>query len=290
MKRLIIVMLMGLGFILAACAGEESDSETAGADSGQDQAPEETEDSDSEGVSDIKGTVEPEEFDKVFSDPGAYIGYEVTFTGKVFVQPERDEDGTYLQVFADPENAEQNVIVGMADSDFDVSSDDYVRVSGVIHDEFQGENAFGGTLNAPAVKAESVEVVDYVTAVSPAIETIEVDKSQDQHGYVIDVEKIELADNMTRVYVTITNNTDDEVSFYSFNSRLLIDNEQLEEESFYDTGLPEVQSDILPGVETEGVITFPAVDPSIETMTFHAEGSSSNYELDFEPFVFEIEK
>ena len=293
MNRFIIMVIVGLGFILTGCGEEETGSEAVSAESDQDQAAAETEvteETGSEKVTDIKGTIKPEDFDKVFSDPNAYKGYEVNFTGKVFVQPERDADGTYLQVYADPENMEQNVIVGIEDPELDVSSEDYVRISGIIYDELQGQNAFGATLQAPVVKAVMVEVVDYVTAVSPAIETIQVDKSQDQHGYVIDVSKIEFADNMTRVYVKVTNNTDHEISFHSFNSKLLIGDKQLEEKYVYDTGLPEVQSEILPGVETEGVIAYPAIDSSTESLTFHAEGSSMNYELSFEPFVFEIGK
>ncbi|TMN23242.1 DUF4352 domain-containing protein [Lentibacillus cibarius] len=286
MKRFAIMVFMVLVLILAACQAEGTDNEAGS----QEPDAAEAEESSDGGVSATKGTIKQAEFDKVFSDPKAYKGYEVTFTGKVFVQPERDNDGTYLQVFADPENAEQNVIVGVEDPDLDVSSEDYIRVSGVIRDEFTGENAFGAELKALVVGADTVEVVDYVTAVSPAMETIQVDQSQDQHGYVMHVDKVEIADNMTRVYVKITNNTDKEISFYSFNSRLLIGNKQLEEEQVYDSGLPEVQSSILPGMETEGVITFPAVDPSTETMTFHAEGSSENYDLNFKPFTFDIGK
>ncbi|SFD42818.1 hypothetical protein SAMN05216238_101294 [Lentibacillus persicus] len=289
MKRLIILLVAGLLMMLGACSGEETDSEPVNAESDQDKGAEESEASGSESANFIKGTVKPEEFDKVFSAPKEYKGYELSFTGRVFVKPERDTDGTYLQVYADPENSELNTIVGIEDPNLDVSNGDYVQVDGIIQDEIQGQNAFGGTINAPVVQATAVDVVDYVTAVSPAIETFQVDKSQDQHGYVVHLNKIEIAENMTRVYVKVTNNTDDEISFYSFNSKLLLDNKQLEEEHQYDTGLPEVQSDILPGMETEGVITFPSVDPSTESLTFHAEGSSMNYEVEFEPFIFEIE-
>src|SRR5699024_7688286 len=138
---------------------------------------------------------------------------------------------------------------------------------------------------------DKIEVVDYKAAISPAQETIEVDETIEQNGYELYVAKIEIADNMTRVYAKVTNNTGDNITFYSFNAKLLIDNQQLEEEiGFYEADFPELQSDILPDMETEGVIIYPPVDADTDSMTFHAEGSSDNYELDFEPFVFEIEK
>ncbi|MBY7142873.1 hypothetical protein KFZ56_07330 [Virgibacillus sp. NKC19-3] len=96
------------------------------------------------------------------------------------VEPEKDENGVYLQVFADPENNEKNTIIGITDPSFEVSTDDYVKVTGVIQDTFEGENVFGGNVNASVVLADIAEVVDYVIAVSPAIETIEVDDGREQ--------------------------------------------------------------------------------------------------------------
>src|SRR5699024_11938864 len=126
---------------------------------------------------------------------------------------------------------------------------------------------------------------------SHALETIDIDETIDQHRYEMVVDKVEVAENMTRVYMTVTNHKDETIYFYSFDSKLLMDNKQLEEDmGFYETDFPEMQSDILPGVESEGIITFPPLDSDTNSMTFHAEGSSDNYDLNFEPFVFEIEK
>lgn len=238
-----------------------------------------------------KGSLDEADVAKVYTNPLEYRGFEMSFEGIVFVDPERDSNGVYLQVFADPENHEKNTIVAIDDPDFDVEMDDYVHVEGVITDTFKGTNAFGGDVSAPVVVADMIEVVDYVDAISPTLETIEVDQSINQHGYDMHVDKVEMAENMTRLYITITNNTEDYIHFYSFDSRLLIDNKQLEEEfGFYEADFPELQSEILPGVETEGVIIFPPVDLDTDKMTFHAEGSSDNYDLDFKPFVFEFEK
>lgn len=37
------------------------------------------------------------------------------------------------------------------------------------------------------------------------------------------------------------------------------------------------------------VIIFPELDEGIEELKYHAEGSSENYELDFKPFVFDVD-
>lgn len=240
-------------------------------------------------ITEAKGVVSEEDIDKMYSNPKQFKDYEVELTGIVFNEPEADEDGVYFQMFADPINSEKNTLVGLVDTDLKVKTDDYVKLTGIVKDEFEGENAFGGVVKAPVIEATKFEVVDYVTAVAPANRTIEIKEEINQHGYHMELQKVELADEETRVYLKISNQSDATIDFYSFNAKLIAGNKQLEEDMPYlETGLPEIQSEILPGVETEGVIIFPAIDESEKKLTFHAEGSSENYELDYKPFTFEI--
>ena len=271
-----LVMIIGLSALLVMSACGDSDST-------------ETNSETNEREQEVEGTVAPEDFGKVYSDPAAYKGYEVEFTGQVFVEPERDEDGIYLQVFENPQKSENNAIVSFDDTNIDVETEDYVQISGIVMDEFEGENLMGGTITAPMVEASSIEVVDYITAVSPTIQTIEVDEVVEQHGMEVQLQKIELAENQTRVYVKVANNTDDVVYFDTYSAKLVTGSNQFEVEDNFESGLPEIQYDILAGVESEGVLTFPAIDENTDALTLHAEGHSDDYELDFKPFVFEIE-
>lgn len=235
-----------------------------------------------------RGVVEAKDFAKMYSDPNKYRYFEVEFTGKVFADPERDDEGVYLQVWADAENSEKNMIVAYNEPDFEVSTDDYVLVKGIVEKTFEGENAFGGTLQMPGIKANNIEVVDYMTAVAPTIKTIEVKEEINQNGFIVFVEKIEIAENETRVYVRIENQTSDNISFYSHNTKLIIGNKQLEEEYAYDADYPELQSELIPGTETEGVIVYPKIDQAETMLKLYAEGYSDDYEIEVEPFKFEI--
>ena len=223
------------------------------------------------------------EFKKMLSDPMKYEGAKVEFFGTVFVEPEKDEDGTYLQIFDKNDN---NIIVAIEDPDLEVELDDIVKVKGTVVDEFKGENAFGGTITAPSIKAESVEVTDYATAFAPAIKTIEVNQEQTQHGYVFDLAKVEIAEDETRAYIKITNNSKEEISFYSFNSKITAGTKQLEEDDDYN--YPEIPSEILPGVSVEGIVVFPTIKDEQGTAKFYFEGSSENYDIDIEPFIFDV--
>jgi hypothetical protein len=152
-----------------------------------------------------------------------------------------------------------------------------------------GKNVFGAELNAPVVEAEKIEIIDYITAVSPTIKTIDVDNTVEQHGIKVTLEKIELAKEETRVYIKVKNDSEDNASIWTHTAKLVQSSKQYEEEYNFDADYPELQSELLPEIETEGVITFNAISEE-ETIKFVIEGTSDDYSLDFEPFVFEVEQ
>ncbi|NME07360.1 hypothetical protein [Psychrobacillus sp. BL-248-WT-3] len=235
-------------------------------------------------------TIEENDIAKLYTTPKEFKGYNYNFVGQVFTTPEKDNKGVYLQVYADSKNYEYNTLVSYEDPNFKVADGDYVKVSGVIEDEFEGENMLGGVVTAPVMRATSLEVLSYEEAVAPAISSLNTGDTIDQNGFVVQVEKIEFAEPHTRLFVTVTNNTNDNISFYSHSIKLISNGTQYEEETDYDADFPDLQSDILPGITTSGVITFPSMDSSITELQVHAEGYSDNYDVDIKPFVFTITK
>ncbi|REB08554.1 DUF4352 domain-containing protein [Sporosarcina sp. BI001-red] len=273
MKKVLFSLLMGSLLLLGACS-EEGDSSK-----------------EKETVSDqkSKGTVDAKDFNKMYTNPDKYKNYQVSFTGRVFTDPERDDNGIYLQVWADPKNGEKNILVGYSDSDLEVNMDDYISVEGVVEKTFEGENAFGAKVVAPVIKASKVEVLDYMAAVAPTLKTIEVNQDINQHGFIVHVDKVELAENETRVYVKAKNESKDNVSLFSSSTKLIVGSKQMEEDMNYEADYPELQSDLIPETETEGIITFGKIDETEKTLKFYAEGYSDDYELDIDPFVFTIQ-
>lgn len=276
MKKLILFTCLSVVIVILGACGDSESSTSKDSNA-------------SEEVSN-KGKLKTEDYEKLYSDPEKYIGYEVELTGQVFTEPEKDSDGTYIQFWADPENSEKNTLAAINDPSLKISTNDYVRVKGVVKDKYEGENAFGGTIQAPVILAESIEVSDYISVMSPTEKEIVVDKEVNQNELVVTLQKIEFAKNQTRVYLKVKNNTQDNASFYSHSTKLIIGNKQLEEDYFNsdETGLEEIQSEILPGIETEGVIVYPAIDLSENTIKLNAEAYSDNYDLDFKPYVFEV--
>lgn len=276
MKKLILFTCLSFVIVILGACGDSESSTSKDSNA-------------SEEVSN-KGKLKDEDYEKLYSDPEKYIGYEVELIGQVFTEPEKDSDGTYIQFWADPENSEKNTLAAVNDPNLKISTNDYVIVKGVVKDKYEGENAFGGTIQAPVILAESIEVSDYISVISPTEKEIVVDKEVNQNELVVTLQKIEFAKNQTRVYLKVKNNTQDNASFYSHSTKLIIGNKQLEEEYFNseETGLEEIQSEILPGIETEGVIVYPAIELSENTIKLNAEAYSDNYDLDFKPYVFEV--
>lgn len=270
---IIIAVLIGLMVLLVAC----SDSDTG---------------SNSSSNSEIKskGALAEKDYEKMYTDPKKYKGYKVTLRGQVFSEPEKDEDGVYFQMYGDPENAEKNTMIA-ADTSLKIKSDQYVEVEGTVVDEFSGENAFGGEISAAAIRADKVKLISYIDAMAPTKKTVELNKVIDQHGLKIELQKIELADNQTRVFVKIMNKTNVNATFFDSDSKLIVGNKQLETEYLdsEESGLAEVQSDILPGIDTEGVLVYPAIKVGTKNMKLLIDASNDNYDIEFAPYTFNIQ-
>lgn len=105
-----------------------------------------------------------DEITQMYSDPDSFKGRTLELYGRVFNEPEYDDDGVYFQMWGDPENGERNTIVACKDTSLKLQDDDYVHISGSVSGKHEGENALGSKITAPAIVADSVEVVTYQEA------------------------------------------------------------------------------------------------------------------------------
>lgn len=223
----------------------------------------------------------------MFSNPDDYIGSKVELSGIVFGSVDSDEDGIYFQIWSDPINMDWNTVIGYLDPTFQVEDGQYVKVTGVVDHVAEGENMMGVTITAPAILADTVEVSSYIDVVSPTIATASAAQpTVDQHGYAVTLEKVELAENETRLYVSLTNNGSGNFTLYDFNATIIQAGTQYEYQPNYDADYPELQTDIRPGVTTEGVITFPAVQQTPFQVIMEAH--SDNWSENFSEYTFDV--
>lgn len=225
---------------------------------------------------------------ELFSDPNAYKGATVDVTGQLLERPDVSGDELAFQMFADAENADWNTVVYTEDTNLDLDSDDYVRVKGEVLGIFEGENAFGGMIEAPMIQASDVQPVSAGQALDPARKVLNVNQTSSDQGFYITLRKIEFGEESTRAYVTITNDTGRGASFYTFDMKIQQGSRQIDylEDSFsyYDE---EPQSELRPGIKTEGVIPFGPVDPD-QPFEIILPWSSNNWNVNSRPVTFQI--
>jgi hypothetical protein len=227
-------------------------------------------------------------YPELVSDPEAHEGAEVNITGQIFTAPEIVEGNTGFQMFADPENGEWNTAVLAEGSASDFEIDDYVHVVGTVVGEMEGENAMGGTVTAVMVQASDVSTVSAGQAIDPATEVREIGQTLGDQGFEVTLDKIEFGEDSTRAYVKMANNTGRGASFYTFDAKIQQGSTQVDylEDSFayYEE---EPQSELRPGVETEGVLAFESVNPD-EPFELIVPWSSDNYNINARDIVFQV--
>lgn len=232
-------------------------------------------------------TVTQQEMQKIVTDPSDHKGESIKFYGRVFIEPERDKKGVYLQVYTLNKGSEGNTLVSINDPNMQVKKDDVVLVEGTVEKEYKGENMVGGKITAPVVKAKSVKKAEYKDAFSPTKKAIDVNQKVSQNGYDITVNKIEIADEETRVYVTAANNSGAKVSFFTYNAKLIQNGQQLEVDNNYEAAYKEMPGELLNGVTADGVLVFKNIADS-GSLQIVLEGSSNNYEISMKPFQYTV--
>lgn len=230
--------------------------------------------------------VEESEIPNVFSNPEKYKGKYIKLSGKIFNGPDVEDGYAGYQAWHDVENSDNDFVFLSKDDSF--KTDDYILVDGKISGAFEGENMMGAEITSPLIDVVKIEKLSYIDAVSPTIKELTSSTGEiNQHDCIVKIDKVELAENETRVYITATNNSDQKFNIYSFNTKIIQGSTQFEEETNFDADYQELQSELLPGTSSSGIISFPAIDQNASFQVY-AEGQNENYDLDFVPYVFDI--
>lgn len=231
--------------------------------------------------------VSENEINNIFANANDYKGKYVKLAGKVFASPEVGNGKTTIQMFCDPENGNQNVYIIFKTNTCDIQNGDYILVDGLIKGDETGRNLFGGVVTALKIESDSIEKSNYIDVMSPTIKELIVNQSQEQYGYSISIDKIEYAEKETRLYITVTNNGNSKFNFYSFNAKIIQNGKQYEQQMNYYADYEEVQSNLLPGTNSSGIISFPALDATMQ-LQIYCDGNSDSWDEEIKDYVFEI--
>jgi len=223
---------------------------------------------------------------KMYTNPESFKNRYVKLLGKVFNDIEIADNELYFQIWGDPKNNKYNTMLKYKDTNFNIQEDDYVEIKGEVIGAYSGENAFGGEVNAPYIKVLEIKKSNYKDVVSPTLKEIKLGKTINQNKCIITLRKIEFSKKETRIYVLVQNNSKDKFNLYDFNTKIAQENNQFEPKDNYDTGYKILQTELLPGIKSEGVIVFKPIKMKNFNIIF--EGSSDDYNIDFKPYDFNI--
>ena len=210
-----------------------------------------------------KEYIEDSKISAMFSSPDDYKGKYVKLSGKIFVAPEKEDDGTYLQIYQDPENMNHTFIAVTKSTD--LSDGDYVTVDGKIEGEYSGKNALGCEVKGPTISNAAVKKSSYIDVVAPSLKTVKVESSAKQGKLTFTVHKIEYAKKETRVYVSFKNKLNVNATLDTSGIKIIKDGKQITQDqssmSSTEGNYEQLDYDISGGVTSSGILVFPAMKP-----------------------------
>lgn len=270
-KKLMALLLCSVTAVMLAACGSSNEGST----------------------SEEKVYLEDSQIQQLFTDPEQFKGKYAKLSGVLLANPEADSDGSMaLQIFYDTQNYDQNFIVYTDNADVSLKSGDYVKVDGKVRGKFTGQNAMGAEISIPAIENATVTKSTYMDVVAPTTAALEPNVSAEQHGITASVDKIEYSDLETRVYMTVKNDSSDNVSLDVYGIKLIMDGQQIAQDdnsvSSFNGNYAELNYDIAAGASSSGILVFPAIEQKKDFQVVLSNVISDNYELDFDTYMLNI--
>ena len=196
----------------------------------------------------------------------AYLGSDVDIRGQVaqVLMMSESESQFTIETKTELTFGERTLVV--VGSNPELTESQWVRVRGALHSYWNTENLLGAELRVPVVAAQSVAVIARKDAF-PSIRSIDVDESITQYGLTITLQRVEIAETETRLYVHAMNNSLNKASLYAFDAVLVQGTHQIMRKEVFGQDVVEPDSTLVAGTETEGVLLFDPVSPDMSPVT-----------------------
>ncbi len=233
-----------------------------------------------------KGAFTNSSWATVASNAAKYKGKTVDVYGQIFETPQYSGGVTVYQVYLDPANNNEAVLVGVSGQPR-LQQGNYIEIKGKIAGAFTGKNSYGGTIIDPMIRASDVIGVTQGQAIDPAIHTIMGIRPFTEYGLTITVTKVSVGHNTVRIHLTAKNKSGANVTIDdSAQDTLVQGSTQLSQSDLYNSGYPSFPTTIADGVVTEDVIEFTGSRSNGGSYTLTIPVTSDNFNQTWKPFVF----
>ena len=230
-------------------------------------------------------------FDVVFSDPNKYKGKWAKLDGEI-TQTFRDSNQISL-VFSlsDSFDISKRIWVLSDNTNLKFKENECYTVEGKILGGYEAELVFTGAKSEiPTIQLEKYQSISCLDAKYPAITTYNVNKSQILGKIKITINKIELAEEHTRVLLEVENlSNSNSVTFYDFNSKIIQNKSQYLADSypFFDVEIDSINSEIPSGIIEKGYIFFEPVNEGSFKILLEATENGESW-TDYKEYQFEF--
>ena len=218
----------------------------------------------------------------------AHVGSDVDIRGKVaqVMSASTLETQFTIETKMEVTFGERTLVVVGADPG--VTEGQWVQIQGALHSYWNTQNLMGGELRLPVVAARRVVSITRADAF-PASRAVQVDQSITQHGLTITLQRLEIADLETRLYVHAINNSPNKASLYAFDAVLVQGTQQIKKKDVFDQDLEEPDTTLVSGTETQGILLFESMSPDTSPVRLIWEDPrTDDYSLTFDDWEWTI--
>ena len=205
-----------------------------------------------------------DQIDQAFLDPEAFSGYYIKIPGKMILAPEQNGDTYMIRAARNVQTFDGMYYIETSNVPAGLHENDVISVDGKIGGYVTETNSVGNEMKVLLITDAKVTKSSYVDAVSPTQKELVCDLRREEKGFAITVEKVQFANDETRVFLKVNNNTTETMQFYELGATIVQNGQQFsvnnDQTSIYEGGLEGLPQEYLPGTQTSGVIIFPALD------------------------------
>jgi len=197
---------------------------------------------------------------QVYTNPKEYLGYYVTIKGQVFQNVADNGETKDVQVWIDPVECDKNVMIRYT-NDVDLKDGDYIICTGYIQELYKYTNTFGTEILVPMICSSDVSHSNYIDVVSPTISSITPENlTYENKNCSITIDKIEFAENETRLYLTAQNNSNTTLYIDTDSSVIIQNQKQYNIQYNYQADYAEIPYDLKAGTTMSGIVVFPSIE------------------------------
>ena len=218
----------------------------------------------------------------------AYVGSDVDISGKVAQVMRTSDSESQFAIETETEITFGERTLVVVGTDPKLTEDQWVRVQGVLHSYWNTQNLMGAEMRLPVVAAHRVSAITRAEAF-PSIRTVPVDQSITRHGLTITLQKLEIADSETRLYIHAKNNSPNKASLYAYDAVLVQGTQQIQRKDIFGQDVEEPDTTLVSGTETQGILLFEPVSPDISPVRLIWEGPrTDDYRVTFDDWEWVV--